>query len=123
MMTSARTTLYQEVERVLQRIPVDFGGGCSVRKAYRMAWLIERFQLKRTLDIGVYRGRSLFPQAIAHARTTGGVAYGVDPYGSEEARQYDHEEWREALANFAETTDFEGIYENVMALRDRKSVV
>src|SRR4051794_26030032 len=97
----ARPTLYRQVARVLEQIPVDFGGGCSVSKAHVMAWLIRRHQLTTTLDIGVYRGRSLFPQGIAHVQYTGGVVYGVDPWSSEAAREHDHEQLRDALARFA----------------------
>jgi hypothetical protein len=117
MARAASNALYDEVQRVLAGIPIDFGGGCSVSKAHVMAWLIHRFRLRTTLDIGVYRGRSLFPQAIAHARYSGGVVYGVDPWCAEEAREHDHEELREELARFAETTDFEAIYQEVATFR------
>jgi len=56
--------LFTELEEILGEIKIDFGGGCSFEKAYVMAWLIANYQLKSTVDIGVYRGRSLFPQAL-----------------------------------------------------------
>jgi hypothetical protein len=109
--------LRQEVERVLREIPIDFGGGCSVSKAYVIAWLIRRSRFRTSADIGVYRGRSLFPQAVAHRLFTGGTVYGIDPWCAEQAREYDNEELKEAISRFADETDFESIYRKVDALR------
>jgi len=102
-----------EIENVLAQVPIDFGGGCSVRKAFVMAWLIRRFRLATTVDIGVYRGRSLFPQAIAHRLATGGVVYGVDPWSAEEAAESDNLALRDAIEHFVATTDFEGLFQEV----------
>jgi hypothetical protein len=108
--------LYVEVKEVLDRIPVDFGGGCTLEKAYMMACLIREYDLKRTVDIGVYRGRSLFPQALAHRRFTGGIVYGVDPWSASEAREKDNAELKEAIDRWVEDTDFQAVYEEVEAL-------
>jgi len=103
-----------EVERALATIPVDFGGGCSVRKAHVMAWLIRRFGLRTSLDIGVYRGRSLVPQAIAHRLSGGGTVYGVDPWCALEADERDHVALRAEISDFVATTDFEQLYRDVV---------
>lgn len=108
--------LRADIAGVLARIPVDFGGGCSLSKACCLAYLIRRFRMRSTLDIGVYRGRSLFPQALAHARFTGGVAYGVDPWDASEAWERDNPALREAIGAFVEGTDFPAIHEEVTAL-------
>jgi len=105
--------LFNEINTILAKVPIDFGGGCSVRKAYVMAWLIRQFNLIRTLDIGIYRGRSLFPQAIAHRIATSGVVYGVDPYSATEALENDHPTLREQIKNFVVTTDFEKLFQQV----------
>lgn len=114
--------LYSDIEEMLDRIPIDLGGGCSVSKAYLFAWLIRRYDLKRTVDIGVYRGRSLFPQALAHSRFTGGVVYGVDPYSASEAREEDlyetHDKDKEAINRFVEQTDWEALCQEVASMRD-----
>ena len=39
-----------------------------------MAELIRTFEMKLTVDIGVYRGRSLFPQALSHRECSGGIS-------------------------------------------------
>jgi len=112
--------LYSDIEALLGQIPIDFGGGCSLQKAYLLAWLIRRYAMKTTLDIGVYRGRSLFPQALAHSRFTGGVVYGVDPWDATEALEFDVEEkLRAKIHEFVKKTDFENIYQQVLVLRER----
>lgn len=108
-----------EVEEVLDLIPADFGGGCSVSKAFVIASLIREYDLKTTVDIGVYRGRSLFPQALAHRRFTGGIVYGVDPWSAAEARENDNEELKEAIERFVDRADFHAIYREVESLRSK----
>ncbi len=113
-----RGQLHLEVARVLDRIPIDFGGGCSLQKACAMAWLIRRFRLGTTVDIGVYRGRSLFPQALAHRAGAGGVVYGVDPWSAREAVERDNEDLRDQIDEFVQTTDFEALHRDVVALNE-----
>jgi hypothetical protein len=106
---SIQENVFSEVSAVLNRIPIDFGGGCSLHKVSVMAWLIQHFGLKSSLDIGVYRGRSLFPQAVAHKFSSGGVVYGVDPWSSIEAVEYDNVPLPDKIDEFISTTDFDGI--------------
>lgn len=114
--------LYSSLSEVLEGIPIDLGGGCSLDKAYLMAWLIRRYDLKRTVDIGVYRGRSLLPQALAHTRFTGGVVYGVDPYSASEATEEDigstDKKDKDAINRFMKQTDWEAICRSVVSTRD-----
>ena len=112
-------SLKNRIQVVLDTIPIDFGGGCSIEKALVMGSLIEKYELQKTLDIGVYRGRSLFPQAIAHAQYSKGKVYGVDPYRNEEARQFDNPALTQALEDFARVTDFEALYQDVLTLRQQ----
>lgn len=109
--------LRSEIERLLARIPLDFGGGCSASKAYVMASLIRELGTRMSLDIGVYRGRSLLPQAIAHLRHTGGTAYGVDPWSKQEAMENDNPGLKAEIDRFVESTDFEALYQDVDRLR------
>jgi hypothetical protein len=99
-------------------IPVDFGGGCPVPKANVMAWLIRYFNMPASVEIGVYRGRSLMPQAIAHKVTTGGVAYGVDPYSREVAIEYDNLELADKIAEHNRETDWDALHQGVLELRE-----
>jgi hypothetical protein len=106
------------VMHAISLVPVDFGGGCPPKKAFALAWLIRAGGVTSSLDIGVYRGRSLVPQAIAHRDHTGGVAYGVDPFSSSEAVQHDNAALADKLREFIATTDFESLYADVLRLRD-----
>jgi hypothetical protein len=108
--------LRRQVSDALSGIPIDFGGGCSVSKGYLMAWLIRKYQITTSVDIGVYRGRSLVPQAIAHRAFTGGKVYGVDPWLNAEARETDNAPLRDAIDVFIDTTDLPAIYEEVNTL-------
>lgn len=101
--------LYTDLKELLSEIKVGFGGGCSLEKAYIMAWLIANFKLKSTVDIGVYTGRSLFPQALAHKRFSNGIVYGIDPWDSELARENDNKELKEAIDDFLDKTDLSEI--------------
>ncbi len=94
-------------------IPQDFGGGCSHEKALLMSLVISEFKLEKTADIGVYRGRSLFPQAIAHKLYSEGVVFGINPYSNEAAVQNDRPDLQKELDNFLEITDFEKLYNDV----------
>ncbi|HTY42015.1 MAG TPA: class I SAM-dependent methyltransferase [Thermoanaerobaculia bacterium] len=114
--------LAASVADALRRIPVDFGGGCPPKKAYAMAWLIRAERVRASVDIGVYRGRSLMPQAVAHRDATGGTAYGVDPYSAIEAAQHDNPALRARLEEFLRTTDFEELYRDVLRLRSELGV-
>ncbi len=108
--------LNKEIERIYKIIPTDFGGGCSRQKGLLMSLLISEMNLKATVDIGVYRGRSLFPQAIAHNSFSNGVVYGVDPYSNEAAIQNDRPDLKKALDNFVDETNFNDIYDFVKNL-------
>jgi hypothetical protein len=108
--------LRRQVSNALDSIQIDFGGGCSLSKGYLMAWLIKQYRITDSIDIGVYRGRSLVPQAIAHREYTGGTAYGVDPWLNSEARESGNPALRDEIDKFVDTTNFQAIYEEVCAL-------
>lgn len=121
--TAAPTdALYYQVGGLLSGIEQDFGGGCSVGKAYVLSALIREYSLQVTVDIGVYKGRSLFPQAIAHREHSGGVVFGVDPWSAEEAREEDNPDQQDAIDRFVESTDFGVVYEQVRAFCHKSEV-
>ena len=110
------------LKEIYKYAPIDFGGGCSYEKALSMCVFIKEFQLKTSVDIGVYRGRSLFPQALAHKCFSGGVAYGIDPYDNIAAKQNDKPELKEVLDNFAMSTDFNQIFKDVVNLLQKNQL-
>lgn len=109
-------TLREDLSSLLDRIPTDFGGGSGLEKVYEMASLIRQFKIKSSVDIGVYRGRSLFPQAFVHKKFTRGIVYGVDPWDAEEAKEMDNPELFNEIEAWRKTTDFEGIFREVSAM-------
>lgn len=106
--------LYTDLKDLLSEIKIDFGGGCGFEKAYIMAWLIANFKLKSAVDIGVYRGRSLFSQALAHKEFSNGIVYGIDPWDNELARENDSGEFKKQIDDFIDKTDFSEIGREVV---------
>jgi predicted O-methyltransferase YrrM len=116
-------TMRADIEQALSRIPIDFGGGCSVGKAGVMAELITTHGLDTAVEIGVYRGRSFIPLALAMRAQGRGRAFGVDPYAVEPAMQHDdHGFPSEALHAFARDSDWDGIWQSVEEAIDREHV-
>lgn len=107
------STFIDNLSKIYEHAPSDFGGGCSYQKALTLAFFIKEFELKKSVDIGVYRGRSLFPQSISHRDYTNGIAYAIDPYDSDAAIQKDRPEIRTQLDDFAGSTDFNKIFNDV----------
>jgi hypothetical protein len=105
-----------EIEKLYAIIPSDNGGGCSIQKGITMAAFIKELNLQVTADIGVYRGRSLFPQAISHKNYTKGHVYGIDPYSKVAAIQNDNPKLFSILQDFAEKTNFDQVYNNVISI-------
>lgn len=108
-----REDLYKDLQNLMGRIRVDFGGGCGLDKAFIMAWLIATYKMKNTIDIGVYRGRSLFPQALVHKTYTGGKVFGVDPWTNEDAKENGNPELKKMIDEFVDSNDFELIFKEV----------
>lgn len=92
-------------------VPVDFGGGCPTLKGFLLADLIVDRRMNLAVEIGVYRGRSIVPQALAFKSLGAGRVIGIDPYRAASARQTDdHEVPLAILDDFVERTDRDGLY-------------
>jgi hypothetical protein len=92
-------------------VPVDFGGGCPILKGFLLADLIVDRRMNLAVEIGVYRGRSIVPQALAFKSLGAGRVIGIDPYRAAVARQTDdHEAPLAILDDFVERTDWDGLY-------------
>lgn len=112
-----KMNLFRELDNITGLIPIDFGGGSSLSKTYLMAYLILRNHLKSYVEIGVHRGRSLFPAAYA-IKQNNGISYGIDPYNKDIAREYDVEEnFQKQIDEFIDELDVESVYQDVMNLR------
>lgn len=107
------------VDQILAKIPVDNGGGCPRSKALLLAEYALIHVATKVIDIGVYRGRSFFPLALAMEMNNGHV-WGVDPYSSGEAFQPDLEgegaALKDVLHSWRSTTPFEQVFQEVKRL-------
>lgn len=101
------------VGELIDKIPVDFGGGSGLSKGELMYYLIKKHRVTESIDIGVYRGRSLAPQALAHKQHTGGIVYGIDPYDNELVIEKDNAELIDQIKSFLKENDFADIYKDV----------
>jgi hypothetical protein len=115
-------TLRAQVSTILESVPIDFGGGCSVAKATVLAQIIVSQRITNSIDIGIYRGRSYFPQALAHEKYTHGKVIGIDPYSKGDAMEYDEKELQDAITDFVAVTDFDEIFTTVNSLRTELGV-
>ena len=111
--------LFNRIKDIQNQFSEDFGGGSPLSKCYIMAYLASSFKLENYVEIGVYKGRSLFSVAPAF-EDNNGKAYGIDPYALEEAKEFDLEEnFKNTVNSFLEGLDFEGIYKNVIINREK----
>jgi predicted O-methyltransferase YrrM len=102
------------IERIHLETPHRAGGGCPPRKQRILARLIVERGLKRAVEIGVFAGGSLFPQAVA-MRHTGGQVTGIDPWSEAEAEQKDNlDRILPALGEgWAKLVEWDGLYREV----------
>jgi glycosyltransferase involved in cell wall biosynthesis/predicted O-methyltransferase YrrM len=108
-------SLFNRVKNIQSRSFLnEFEGDDSLPRCYIMAYLASYFKLKNYVEIGVYKGRSLFSVAQAF-KDNEGKAYGIDPYLLANAKEQDLEKTLKKVKNkFLEEQDFEGIYNLVL---------
>lgn len=107
--------LQRQLDEVAQACPSPRGGGSSAEKRRVMASLIVRHRLRRSVEIGVFAGSSLFAQALA-MRFTGGVALGIDPWSPQAAEQRENLERIHAdlPENWHHVMDWEALHQSVI---------
>lgn len=114
-----KPTIFEICKKVEGDIIGDFGGGSPLPKTFLMAYLIQEQQLKSFVEIGVYRGRSLFSVAYS-IFLNGGTSFGVDPYSLGDAREKDTgKELKEKIDSFLEGLDFDTVYRDVLEYREK----
>lgn len=100
------TTLnYPDFASVLDRMP---NGWCTVEKAQHLYELTIQSGAKRSIELGVYSGRSLMPIALAHQELNTGFVIGVDSWSKRAALEGTNDE---ANAQWWANINFMGIYE------------
>lgn len=117
-MTTDIESLFEKVKKANDFIEADYGGGSILMKCYLMAYLIKLLDLQTYVEIGVYRGRSLFSVATA-TKHVNGLAYGIDPYVLSEALEYDLDaDVQSEVTEFLEGLDFENMYRELLINRE-----
>lgn len=85
--------LVEEAKGILPTIQ----GWCTIEKATKLIELIVSNKLETCVEIGVFGGSSLVPQAMAIRYNGGGLVYGIDPWENnsalEEMVHPDHRKW------------------------------
>lgn len=94
------------IDRITDIVP-QLEGWCSVEKALALAACICETRPKTCVEIGVFGGRSLLPQAAACRHVGDGHVYGIDPWSASHAL-----EGRQARTciEFWSQVDYEQIY-------------
>ncbi|MBW9173896.1 class I SAM-dependent methyltransferase [Clostridium estertheticum] len=111
--------LFNRIINIQNQVSSDFGGGSPLSECYIMAYLASSLKFKNYVEIGVYKGRSLFSVALAF-QDNNGKAYGIDPYALDEAKEYDLEEnFKNTVNSFLEGLDFDEMYKNVFMNREK----
>jgi len=113
------SSIYEFCKKIDMDIKTDFGGGSPVPKTFLMSYLIQNQNLKSYIEIGVYRGKSLFSSSYSIYKNNG-KSYGIDPYMLENAKEKDVEEnLINKIDDFLENTDFETLYRDVLAYKEK----
>lgn len=74
-----------ELRSRIEAAVASLEGWCSLEKALAMADLILDTRPEVVVEVGVFGGKSLIPQALALAEAQRGYIYGVDPWKKEAA--------------------------------------
>ena len=111
---SLHPEVMQFLEEVVASIPVDYGGGSGSAKALVIADLIAKHRIQNTVEIGVYRGRSLLPVATMLRISGAGVATGIDPWSAGEALQEETHAVGPEVNEWVRQHDWEGTYQSVV---------
>jgi predicted O-methyltransferase YrrM len=103
----------KEIDHQIALTVPSMHGWCTVEKALAMADLIYETRPQLVIELGVFGGRSLIPQAMALKTNGHGHIYGIDPWKKEAclegANDKENDEWWEKLdleAVFLSCMDF-----------------
>lgn len=107
-----------EIQEVLSRIPFYW---TPPEKQVFLASIILENRLMHSVEIGVYTGGSIIPQAIA-MKFTGGCAIGIDPYSDVEAEQSDNRDMIESVDAALLRPDRDKMYDELIELIQRSKL-
>ena len=112
-------SIFEQCTRTFDNIIGDFAGGSPVPKTFLMSFLTQDQNLTRYLELGVYRGKSLFPVAYG-VHLNGGKTIGVDAYDAKTALENDvPRETKIKIKEFFQELDIEGVYRDLLAYKQQ----
>jgi len=98
----------EKIIKIVESLLPQLHGWCTLEKATKLIELIDKNKFETCVEIGVFGGASLIPQALALFNNKKGKVYGIDPWTKdcalEEMISEDHKKWWGDL-------DMEAIYE------------
>lgn len=84
------------IEEAVAALPA-MHGWCSAEKATKFIEIISEYKPEICIEIGVFGGSSLIPQAMALKENNKGIIYGIDPWTNDSALEEmiseEHREW------------------------------
>ena len=87
----------EEIIKLTENVLPQLHGWCALEKAKKFIELIYKNKPELCVEIGVFGGASLIPQAIALSYNKKGKIYGIDPWTNdcalEEMINEDHKKW------------------------------
>jgi len=99
----------EKIIEIIEKTLPQMHGWCSLEKAKKFIDLIEKQKPEVCVEIGVFGGASLIPQAMALKENKKGKVHGIDPWTSdcalEEMVNKDHKDWWSKL-------DLESVYKS-----------
>jgi hypothetical protein len=111
-------SLRRDLSRLSSSLAFDEGGGASLLKVLVLADLIVALDLRRAIEIGVYRGRLLLPLSMVMAALGRGEAVGIDPYSASAAVQRDPHDVGFDLVAWAHNVDWEQLHSELLTAID-----
>ena len=98
------------MKEIIKKIIDSCDGWSTYEKAILLANLIKEKDIKVSVEIGVYGGKSLLPVSYVHKQYTNGMAYGIDPWDVESAY---HIGFDESVNTWIKTINFDALFESV----------
>ena len=118
MRNTQKDSIFEQCKKSDKNIPGDIGGGSTLSKVFLVSYLVQEMKLMSFLELGVYRGKSLFPISYS-IFLNGGHTVGVDAYNAEVATEHELPIAGKAeIQEFFRTVDMEKIYQDLLVYKE-----
>lgn len=87
----------ENIIKIIENALPQIHGWCTLEKAKKLIEVVEKLKPDICVEIGVFGGASLIPQALALSKNKKGKIYGIDPWTNESALEEmvsaEHRKW------------------------------